>query len=112
MLYVEFTHSQSFETFARCHVHAFHALQGVAREIVYDNLATAVAEHDGRLVRFLPRFLGFARDYKFFPRACNPASGWEYLQTHDWQPARQLSRGWVSTKTARLERWLSPNTTR
>jgi transposase len=75
MLYVEFTHSQTFETFARCHVHAFHALQGVAREIVYDNLATAVAEHDGRLVRFVPRFLGFARDYNFFPRACNPASG-------------------------------------
>lgn len=38
MLYVEFTHSQSFESFVRCHVHAFHALQGVAREIVYDNL--------------------------------------------------------------------------
>lgn len=38
MLYVEFTHSQSFETFARCHVHAFHAMQGVAREVVYDNL--------------------------------------------------------------------------
>jgi hypothetical protein len=36
-----------------------------------------VAEHDGRLVRFLPRFLGFAREYNFFPRACNPASGWE-----------------------------------
>jgi len=77
MLYVEFTHSQSFETFVRCHIHAFHALHGVAREIVYDNLATAVAEHDGRLVRFLPRFLGFAREYGFFPRACNPASGWE-----------------------------------
>ena len=30
---------------------------GVAREIAYDNLATAVAEHDGRLVRFLPRSL-------------------------------------------------------
>jgi transposase len=50
MLYVEFTHSQTFETFARCHIHAFTALGGVAREIVYDNLATAVAEHDGRLV--------------------------------------------------------------
>jgi transposase len=25
MLYVEFTHSQSFETFARCHIHAFTA---------------------------------------------------------------------------------------
>ena len=23
MLYVEFTHSQSFETFVRCHLHAF-----------------------------------------------------------------------------------------
>jgi transposase len=77
MLYVEFTHSQSFEIFVRCHIHAFHALHGVAREIAYDNLATAVAEHDGRLVRFVPRFLGFAREYGFFPRACNPASGWE-----------------------------------
>src|ERR1700683_4494780 len=77
MLYVEFTHSQSFETFARCHVHAFTALGGVAREIVYDNLATAVAEHDGRLVRFLPRFLAFAREYGFYPKACNVAAGWE-----------------------------------
>jgi transposase len=98
LLYVEFTHSQNFETFARCHVHAFHAMQGVAREIVYDNLATAVAEHDGRLVRFLPRFLGFARDYNFFPRACNPASGWEkgkversisYLRQNFW-PLREF----------------------
>ncbi|MBV8902004.1 MAG: IS21 family transposase [Acidobacteriia bacterium] len=77
MLYLEFTHSQSFETFVRCHMHAFVALGGVAREIVYDNLATAVAEHDGRLVRFLPHFLGFAREYGFYPRACNPAAGWE-----------------------------------
>lgn len=77
MLYLEFTHSQSFETFVRCHVHAFTALGGVAREIVYDNLATAVAEHDGRLVRFLPRFLAFAREYGFYPKACNVAAGWE-----------------------------------
>jgi transposase len=41
------------------------------------NLATAVAEHDGRIVRFHPRFLGFAREYNFVPHACNPASGWE-----------------------------------
>lgn len=56
MLYLEFTHSQSFETFVRSHVHAFTALGGVAREIAYDNLATAVAEHDGRLVRFCRAF--------------------------------------------------------
>ena len=77
MLYLEFTHSQSFETFVRCHMHAFTALGGVAREIAYDNLATAVAEHDGRLVRFLPRFLAFAREYSFYPQACNVAAGWE-----------------------------------
>lgn len=99
MLYVEFTHSQSFETFARCHIHAFTALGGVAREIAYDNLATAVAEHDGRLVRFLPRFLGFAREYGYFPHACNPASGWEkgkveraigYLRQNFW-PLREFT---------------------
>jgi transposase len=77
MLYLEFTHSQSFETFVRCHMHAFAALGGVAREIAYDNLATAVAEHDGRLVRFRPRFLAFARESGFYPRACNVAAGWE-----------------------------------
>jgi transposase len=36
MLYVEFTHSQTFETFARCHLHAFEALHGVARQCWYD----------------------------------------------------------------------------
>lgn len=33
MLYLEFTHTQSFETFVRCHLHAFTAMGGVAREI-------------------------------------------------------------------------------
>jgi transposase len=77
LLYVEFTHSQSFETFVRCPQHAFQALGGVARECWYDNLATAVAEHCGTLIRFHPRFLAFAREYSFYPRACNLAAGWE-----------------------------------
>lgn len=77
MLYLEFTHCQSFETFVRCHLHAFQTLGGTSREIWYDNLATAVAEHDGRLVRFQPRFFAFAREFGFVPRACNPAAGWE-----------------------------------
>lgn len=76
-VYVEFTHSQTFETFVRCHVHAFRFMGGIARECVYDNLASAVAEHDGRIVRFNPRFLAFAREYDFYPRACNRAAGWE-----------------------------------
>jgi transposase len=89
MLYLEFTHSQSFETFARCHIHAFEVFQGVSREVFYDNLATVVAEHDGRLVRFQPRFLGFARQYGFVPRACNPAAGWEKEKSN--APASDMS---------------------
>lgn len=75
--YLEFTHSQSFETFIRCHIHAFAALGGVARELWFDNLATVVAEHDGKLIRFHPRFLAFAREFGFYPRACNLSAGWE-----------------------------------
>jgi transposase len=113
MLYVEFTHSQSFETFVRCHIHGFHALHGVAREIAYDNLATAVVEHDGRLIHFLPRFLAFAREYGFFPRACNPASGWEkgkieraigYLRQSFW-PLREFTD--LHDVNRQVRQWLS-----
>jgi transposase len=100
MLFVEFTHSQNFETFVRCHQHAFQALRGVARECWYDNLLTVVAEHDGRLIRFNPRFLAFAREYGFYPRACNPRAAWEkgkvekggvgYLR-HNFWPLRSFS---------------------
>jgi transposase len=76
-LYLEFTHSQSFETFVRCHIHAFRFMGGVPRECLYDNLASAVAERDGRIVRFNPRFLAFAHEYNFYPRACNKRAGWE-----------------------------------
>ncbi len=113
MLYVEFTHSQSFETFVRCHQHAFRALGGVARECWYDNLLTAVAEHDGRLVRFNPRFLAFAREYGFYPRACNPRAGWEkgkiekggiaYLRSNFW-PLRSFTD--LTDVNRQVRQWL------
>jgi transposase len=92
-LYLEFTHSQSFEAFVRCHIHTFQFMGGVARELWFDNLATAVAEHDGNLVRFHPRFLAFAREYGFIPRACHVRAAWEkgkieraigYARTNFW----------------------------
>jgi len=99
-LYIEFTHSQTFETFVRCHIHAFRFMGGRARECVYDNLASAVAEHDGHIVRFNPRFLAFAREYDFYPRACNKGAGWEkgkvergavrYLRQNFW-PLRTIT---------------------
>jgi transposase len=113
MLYVEFTHRQSFETFVRCHQHAFHALGGVARECWFDNLMTAVAEHDGRLVRFNPRFLAFAREYGFYPRACNPRAGWEkgkvekggvaYLRSNFW-PLRSFTS--LADVNSQVRQWL------
>ena len=111
-LYVEFTHSQSFETFVRCQIHAFHYLGGVARELWYDNLATAVAEHDGNLVRFQPRFLAFAREYSFLPRACHVRAAWEkgkiersiaYLRQSFW-PLRSFTD--LSDVNLQVRKWL------
>src|SRR5258707_10978413 len=75
-LFVEFTHSQSFETFVRCHIHAFQSMTGIAREMWYDNLATAVAEHDGNLVHIYTAFLPFDSEYSFLPRACHVRTDW------------------------------------
>jgi len=112
-LYVEFTHSQGFETFLRCHLHAFQEMGGCARECVYDNLAAAVAEHDGRLVRFNPRFLAFARELGFYPRACNRAAGWEkgkvekagvgYLR-HNFWPLRTFTG--LADVNSQVRQWL------
>ena len=111
-LYVEIAHCQSFESFVRCHIHAFQAMGGVARELWYDNLATAVAEHDGNLVRFHPRFLAFAREYNFFPRACHVRAAWEkgkversigYLRQNFW-PLRTFTD--LADVNLQARRWL------
>jgi transposase len=111
-LYVEFTHSQCFETFVRCHLHAFQFMGGRPRECLYDNLVTAVAEHDGRIVRFNPRFLAFARELSFYPRACNKAAGWEkgkvensigYIRKNFW-PLRTFTH--LADVNSQVGQWL------
>ena len=111
-MYLEFTHSQSFETFMRCHIHAFEELGGCARVLWFDNLATAVAEHEGNLVRFNPRFLAFAREYGFIPRACHVAAAWEkgkveraigYVRQNFW-PLRSFTD--LSDVNSQARRWL------
>ena len=111
-MYLEFTHSQSFETFARCHMHAFEVFRGCARECWYDNLATAVAEHEGHLVRFNPRFLAFAREYGFLPRACHIRAAWEkgkveraigYVRQSFW-PLRSFTD--LADVNAQARRWV------
>jgi transposase len=46
---------------------------GVPREILYDNLKTAVLGWPGGAVRWHPTFLAFAAHYGFTPVACQPA---------------------------------------
>jgi transposase len=72
-MYVEFTVSADMAWFLRCHVHAFHYFGGVPREVLHDNLKTAVSsrEMDGT-VHWQPRYLDFAHYYGFTPRACRP----------------------------------------
>ena len=93
LLTVEFTFSQTLEAFLRCHEHAFAFLGGYARDAQYDNLATAVAERRGRLVRWNPRFLAYAGHCGIRPVACTPGRGNEkgrvedsvkYLRTNFW----------------------------
>jgi len=77
LLYLEFTHALTLPTLCRCHLHGFHFFGGLAREILYDNLRSVVAQRQGRLVGFNLTFLDFARQMGFVPKACQPASPWQ-----------------------------------
>jgi transposase len=74
LLYLEFTHSQRQETLHRCLLHAFCFFQGTPKELVTDNMLTAVTERVGPLIRFNEAFLDFLRPFAIVPRACNPNS--------------------------------------
>jgi transposase len=71
MLYLEFTHSQRQETLHRILLGAFRFFQGTPKELVHDNMLTAVIEHHGPLVRFNEQFLEFLRPFHIRPIACN-----------------------------------------
>ena len=82
-LYIEFTRSEKFEDFIRCHEHAYGFFGGVTEENWYDNLASAVSERHGRLVRFNARFFAYAGHHNFRPHACNKARGNEKGRVED-----------------------------
>ena len=70
-----FTLDQTLESFLRGHVHACEALGGTARNLVYDNLRSAVLDRRGAAVQFHPRLLDLAGHYHFAPRPCTPGRG-------------------------------------
>lgn len=71
LLYLDFTHSQRQETLHRGLLGAFRFFQGTPKELVHDNMLTAVIEHQGPVVRFNDQFLEFLRPFHINPIACN-----------------------------------------
>lgn len=73
--YIEFVTDERVETLMDCHEHAFLALGGVPREVLYDNVKTVVIDRDayghGRH-RFHSAFRDFAQHHGFRLRLCQP----------------------------------------
>ena len=99
MIYVEFTRAEKFEDFIRAHENAFRFFGGAPRECWYDNLASAVSDRIGSLIRFNPRFMAYMGHHGIRPHACNVAKGNEkgrvenlikYIRMNFW-PGRQFA---------------------
>lgn len=75
-MYVEFVEQCSLETFMDCHIRAFHYLQGVPAEILFDNMKQVVVGRERGKALFNVEFLHFAHHYGFVPKACPPYSPW------------------------------------
>jgi transposase len=77
MLYVRFTHSQKQSALHGGLLDAFSWFGGCPWEILVDNMATAVVERLGSVVRFNDAFLDFLRPFNIVPVACNPGAPYE-----------------------------------
>lgn len=72
LLYGEFTHSQKQDALHQGLLNAFRFFGGTTKEIVTDNMLTAVLEREGALIRFNEAFLEFLRPFRIVPKACHP----------------------------------------
>jgi transposase len=69
-VFLRFYLSQEMGCFLAGHTSAFEFLGGVPKKVLYDNLKTAVLEHQGNLVRFNEKFISYAAHHRFEPVAC------------------------------------------
>ena len=93
-MYVELVERCTLETFLDGHIHAFHFLQGVPAEILYDNMKNVVLGRENGKTVFNVEFLHFAHHYGFQPKACPPYSPWvkgkverpmDYIRERFWR---------------------------
>lgn len=99
MLYVYFSHSQKQEYLHQGLLEAFIHFGGTPREIVVDNMLTAVTERVGTVIRFNEAFLEFLSTFGIIPHACTIRAPHEkgkvenaikYLRTNFW-PLREFT---------------------
>lgn len=72
-LWGRFCAGQDLQTVLRCHIGAFEAMGGVAAEILYDRMKTAVIGEDGEgVVSYNRSLVALLNHYGAVPRACQP----------------------------------------
>lgn len=74
-LFVRFYYGQAMPQFLDGHVRAFDYFGGVPRELLYDNLKSAVLERIGDAIRFNPRLIELSAHYRFKPKPVAVARG-------------------------------------
>lgn len=113
MLYVEFTHSQKQEALHQALLNAFVYFGGSPKEIVVDNMLTAVIERHGSLIRFNDAFLDFLTRFSIIPVACNVNAPHEkgkiensikYLRNNFW-PLRSFTD--LADIRTQVKKWLN-----
>jgi len=71
LMYLEFTLTQTLEQFLACHENAFRAFGGVPKNLMIDNLRSAVLEHHpGQPAVFHPRYRELAAHFGFTIKPC------------------------------------------
>ncbi len=73
--YLEFFFDQRLENFLQAHVNALAWFGGAPRNILYDNLKSAVLARHGDQIRFQPRLLELCGHYHFAALPCQPRRG-------------------------------------
>ena len=112
-LYLEVTVATDLTWFLRGHQHAFAYFGGAPRQVVHDNLKTAVLGRGvGGHVHWHPQYLDFAHYYGFAPHACRPyraqtkgkversigyvrGNFWPGLEAADLRDLNAQARGWL-----------------
>lgn len=99
MLYVYFSHSQKQHYLHQGLLEAFVYFKGIPKEIVVDNMLTAVTERVGSVIRFNDAFLEFLGTFGIRPHACTIRAPHEkgkvenaikYLRSNFW-PLREIT---------------------